>query len=436
MRCTAPASCSAAPAIATPAIRCLEAALKISETHLPALDALELAWRERGDLERVSVILGRKVAATMRHPTRQKPLLSRLGDLQDQLGRPDVALAAHQRALEIEPQWRPSLRYVTTRLRDDGQSIASAGGFAQLAGELPCDAGADAASLLHDRGEAANALAAVAMQLDDAELDAVRDVALPALERALAVDRGRRIARRARARAGARRGAARHAGRADVGGGHAERPRIGRGRRPGCAGAARRLRARQRRRQARRRIRVARGRQPRRARRPRGAARSSSSAPPSSAITRRPRGTARRSPTRSVGARRGDALLELADILLRAPRRRALRARGDARRGRRVRRRPGRRPAPPRGDAARARERGRGAPGVGRRGRRARGDRRRPARQARHRPARGRARARRPARRCGRPGRRRDPRRSLRRRRRVAGPAARRGRPARGARGA
>ena len=65
------------------AIRCLEAALRICDTHLPALDALELAWRERSDLERVTVILGRKVAATGRHPARQKPLLSRLGDLQD-----------------------------------------------------------------------------------------------------------------------------------------------------------------------------------------------------------------------------------------------------------------------------------------------------------------------------------------------------------------
>ena len=73
------------------AVRCLEHALRISDTHLPALDALEQVWRERGDLERVSVILGRKVAATARHPHRQKPLLSRLGDLQHQLGRPDVA---------------------------------------------------------------------------------------------------------------------------------------------------------------------------------------------------------------------------------------------------------------------------------------------------------------------------------------------------------
>lgn len=166
------------------AVRCLEGALRISETHLPALDALELAWRERGDLERVSVILGRKVAATSRHPQRQKPLLSRLGDLQDQLGRPDVALATHQRALEIDPTWRPSLRYVTARLRDDGAVVAAAGGFAQLAGELPGDAGVDLAVVARERQLAAEALSELVAKLDDAQLEAVRAVAQPALERA------------------------------------------------------------------------------------------------------------------------------------------------------------------------------------------------------------------------------------------------------------
>ncbi len=169
------------------AVRCLEAALRISDTHLPALDALEMAWRERGDNERVSVILGRKVAATSRHPARQKPLLSRLGDLQDQLGRPDVALAAHQRALEIDPTWRPSLRYVTLRLRDSGQLVAAAGGLAQLAGELPGDQGVDLAIVATERRTAAVALAELISGLDDGQLESVREIARPALQKA-AVD--------------------------------------------------------------------------------------------------------------------------------------------------------------------------------------------------------------------------------------------------------
>jgi len=166
------------------AIRCLESALRISDSHLPALDALEHAWRERGDIERVSVILGRKVAATSRHPQRQKPLLSRLGDLQDQRGRPDVALATHQRALEIDSTWRPSLRYVTSHLRASGAVVAAAGGFAQLCGELPSDAGVDIAVIARERQLAAQALAALVVSLDDAQLEAVRAVVQPALERA------------------------------------------------------------------------------------------------------------------------------------------------------------------------------------------------------------------------------------------------------------
>ncbi len=168
------------------AIRCLETALKISDTHLPALDALEAAWRERGDLERVSVILGRKVAATARHPARQKPLLSRLGDLQDQLGRPDVALATHQRALEIDPAWRPSLRYVTVRLRDGGELEAAARGLAQLAGELPNDQGVDLAIVAGERQIAAIALAELVVAADDEHFEAIREDARAALERTAA----------------------------------------------------------------------------------------------------------------------------------------------------------------------------------------------------------------------------------------------------------
>ncbi len=166
------------------AIRCLEAALRISDTHLPALDALELAWRARGDIERVSVILGRKVAATARHPQRQKPLLSRLGDLQAQLGRADVGLATHQRALEIDPMWRPSLKFVSQHLRNEGQLAAAAGGLAQLAGELPGDAGSDLPTVIRERQTAANQLAELVGQLDAGQLDSVRELAKPALERA------------------------------------------------------------------------------------------------------------------------------------------------------------------------------------------------------------------------------------------------------------
>src|SRR4029079_3984446 len=126
----------------------------------------------------------RKVAATARHPARQKPLLSRLGDLQDQLRLPSVCLATHRRALEIDPMWRPSLRYVPLRLRDTGQVVAAAGGLAQLAGELHGDQGVDLAIVTRERQIAAEALSELVARLDDAQIEAVRAGVRPALESA------------------------------------------------------------------------------------------------------------------------------------------------------------------------------------------------------------------------------------------------------------
>jgi tetratricopeptide (TPR) repeat protein len=79
------------PGHADDAVRCLEAALRLADDHLPALDALELIERDLGDLERVATILGRKIAASARQPSRQKALLVRLAAIHVQLERPDVA---------------------------------------------------------------------------------------------------------------------------------------------------------------------------------------------------------------------------------------------------------------------------------------------------------------------------------------------------------
>ena len=109
-----------------PAIRCLEAALRLVDDHLPALDGLELIERDRGDLDRVATILGRKVAATARQPTRQKALLGRLAAVHEQLGRPDVARATLARALELDAGYRPALRALAdlARARGDRAELA------------------------------------------------------------------------------------------------------------------------------------------------------------------------------------------------------------------------------------------------------------------------------------------------------------------------
>ncbi|MCC6999878.1 MAG: tetratricopeptide repeat protein [Deltaproteobacteria bacterium] len=99
----------------------LEDALRVKADHLPALDALETLHAEAGDLERVAVILGRKIAATGRAPERKRALLVRLADLQLELGHRDAARAAYERALELEPRNLPALRALAVLAFDAGE---------------------------------------------------------------------------------------------------------------------------------------------------------------------------------------------------------------------------------------------------------------------------------------------------------------------------
>jgi Tfp pilus assembly protein PilF len=150
------------------AVRCLEAALRLVDGHLPALDSLEQIERERGDLERVATILGRKIAATSRQPSRQKALCARLAQLQVELARPEIALATARRALELDAGYRPALRIVAelARARNDHDEAAraylallhDAPGRAPTAGDGPSGDDLTAA----ERKAAADALEALA----------------------------------------------------------------------------------------------------------------------------------------------------------------------------------------------------------------------------------------------------------------------------------
>ena len=158
--------------------RCLQAALRLVPDHIPALDALERIERERGDDERVAVILGRKIAATARQPARQKPLLARLAALQhERLGRSDVARETYKRALDIDPGFRPALRFVAEEARARGDLEAAADAYRRLAEAAAGDGEADAA------GERREAVLALAELLAGAGRG---DEAAPALQAALA----------------------------------------------------------------------------------------------------------------------------------------------------------------------------------------------------------------------------------------------------------
>ncbi|MCG8422255.1 MAG: hypothetical protein MJE77_30405 [Proteobacteria bacterium] len=146
---------------------CLHAVLEIVQDHMPALDALEKLEQSRGDSEAVAVVLSRKIAATARQPKRQKSLLVRMARLQhEQLDRIDVARESYQRALDIDPDYRPALRFVAPDYFDEGDFERAADAYERLARELPDD-GEEAETskeLLDERIDAAAALADVALR--------------------------------------------------------------------------------------------------------------------------------------------------------------------------------------------------------------------------------------------------------------------------------
>ena len=143
--------------------RCLEAALQMVSDHMPALDVLERLKRDGADWERVAVILGRKIAATTRQPASQKSLLCRLAALQEErLGRPDVAREGYTRALAIDPDYRPALRFAARNAASRGDADRAIESYAKLASVLPGDDELKSGDELADeRADAAIELAAL-----------------------------------------------------------------------------------------------------------------------------------------------------------------------------------------------------------------------------------------------------------------------------------
>ncbi|MBI4509029.1 MAG: tetratricopeptide repeat protein [Deltaproteobacteria bacterium] len=116
------------------AIEECEAALRLDPEHMPALDALEAMHAEAGDFERVAAILGRKVRLSGRHPERQKAVLLRLAEVQfERLGRTDAAREALKRALELDSDYRPALRFLVRDALDVGDRVAARSYFERLA---------------------------------------------------------------------------------------------------------------------------------------------------------------------------------------------------------------------------------------------------------------------------------------------------------------
>jgi tetratricopeptide (TPR) repeat protein len=150
-------------------------ALTLDPLHLAALDALEAIAETEGDVEACEQVLSRKVAATARRPQQQKAILGRLAKLQaERLGRPDAARQAYERALAIDPDFRPALAFLAAEARDKGDAVEEQRYLLRLVTLPPDPIIEDArpgelvrlAQLLHAAGRPEDAEAAVRRALE------------------------------------------------------------------------------------------------------------------------------------------------------------------------------------------------------------------------------------------------------------------------------
>lgn len=146
--------------------RCLNAALIVNPIHMPTLDALERIESASGHIERVAFILEQKIDAGG-HNSRRKALLLRLAGLQrEQLKRPDLANASYARALDLDPDFRPALRFIAADELNAGNLQAAAHAYERLSRELIGDAALpdEPDELLQERIDSAQTLALIAEQ--------------------------------------------------------------------------------------------------------------------------------------------------------------------------------------------------------------------------------------------------------------------------------
>jgi tetratricopeptide (TPR) repeat protein len=114
---------------------CFDEACALVENFAPALDGLESVYSETRDLNRLAVVLGRKIASAT-NPEQQKQLLSRLAEASVELGHLEVARISYQRALDIDPTFRTALWYLARDQRRRANWDESARYYCLLAESL------------------------------------------------------------------------------------------------------------------------------------------------------------------------------------------------------------------------------------------------------------------------------------------------------------
>jgi tetratricopeptide (TPR) repeat protein len=116
------------------AVMLLERAIALDPRSVETLDALQTTAVESSNWERLADVLERKVDVEARGPTEQKELLVQLAEVYDrQLQRAGRARDTHERALNIDARFRPSLLWLARDAWVRGDSAAAVSLYGRLA---------------------------------------------------------------------------------------------------------------------------------------------------------------------------------------------------------------------------------------------------------------------------------------------------------------
>jgi tetratricopeptide (TPR) repeat protein len=120
--------------LAEDAVMLLERAIALDPRSIETLDALQTTAVESSNWERLADVLERKVDLGARGPLEQKDLLVQLAEVYDrQLQRPGRARDTHERALQLDPRFQPSLTWLARDAWVRGDSAAGVELYGRLA---------------------------------------------------------------------------------------------------------------------------------------------------------------------------------------------------------------------------------------------------------------------------------------------------------------
>ena len=159
------------------AVMLLERAIALAPRSIETLDALQTTAVESSNWERLADVLERKVDLVARGPVEQKDLLVQLAEVYDrQLQRAGRARDTHERALQIDARFRPSLAW----LARDAWVRGDAADAVELYGRLAATEGDDPPASADLRAETHVRLGTLARRAGDdgtAEREADRALA-------------------------------------------------------------------------------------------------------------------------------------------------------------------------------------------------------------------------------------------------------------------